>query len=632
MPSQRRMRVTSLVILLVIVVVLYMTTSASRTQNSAFYVKTQEALQANQQAETVKQQQDADDARTRLKVAEEAAKKSADEKHQKYLESVGGSGTENKGKSVGGGKFKVQLPDGDERKKGVPGVAAVGGRPRDKQSQETETQEDHEIETELNDILKKSPIIIFSKSYCPHSAKAKHILLDKYNIVPEPYVVELDIHPLGLKLQETLANKTGRRTVPNILVLGKSIGGGSEMQELDEADKLIDTVKSMGGSRVTEVLRKDSPTPKEIRKRRVVRLPHTVTLRVQGIPSSPRTPRTLCRYTIHDTVKKAMCTYFTLHYRCTHTRISHRCPASRAATEIPSTNEDRSPTTFRCGNEHFLEGNLDDDCISCKVSRGVVPGSQMSGFQAWAQGSRALRSSTPRVERGSNAGSGISGKEAGKRAKEEVHGLVSLDPRLLDRSGSDPDLYYHRNGGENAETGAKQGLVTQAGCNRPRASSDTQDCTSCLHPAHVDKTQSTEFQIAEGSPPTVTQENEGGSNRMREIFERLSAYSRFPSPPISRVDSPQRGVDMQGGYKADSTSYIKTLPSPNSIASKGRKRRLSNLSTSFPEISPEEVKEEGGFENPKSMGDNPLGYFTKHDLLAVKSPPMVSTRKRQRKA
>ena len=36
-----------------------------------------------------------------------------------------------------------------------------------------ETEEEHRVESELNDILKKGPIIIFSKSYCPYSKKAK---------------------------------------------------------------------------------------------------------------------------------------------------------------------------------------------------------------------------------------------------------------------------------------------------------------------------------------------------------------------------------------------------------------------------------------------------------------------------
>lgn len=58
--------------------------------------------------------------------------------------------------------------------------------------------------------------------------------------------------------------------MPNVLVLGKSIGGGSEMEDLDDTDKLIDTVKSMGGSRVTEASHKVQP--KDLRGRRVVRV------------------------------------------------------------------------------------------------------------------------------------------------------------------------------------------------------------------------------------------------------------------------------------------------------------------------------------------------------------------------
>ena len=45
------MRASGLIIVLVIVITLYMTTSATRTRNSTFYVKTQEALQAKENAE-----------------------------------------------------------------------------------------------------------------------------------------------------------------------------------------------------------------------------------------------------------------------------------------------------------------------------------------------------------------------------------------------------------------------------------------------------------------------------------------------------------------------------------------------------------------------------------------------------
>lgn len=142
----------------------------------------------------------------------------------------------------------------------------------------TESNKDHEIETELNSILKKGPsksphprmaplrnalysprltvhfciVIIFSKTYCPHSAKAKKILLEKYTIVPAPYVVELDTHPLGQGLQNALEKSTGRRTVPNVLVNGRSIGGGDDLQALDGSGGLVEKVTGMAGKRIVE--------------------------------------------------------------------------------------------------------------------------------------------------------------------------------------------------------------------------------------------------------------------------------------------------------------------------------------------------------------------------------------------
>jgi glutaredoxin len=94
-------------------------------------------------------------------------------------------------------------------------------------------------------------VVIFSKSYCPYSKRAKGVLLEKYTIEPTPYVVELDEHPLGKQLQALLAEKTGRRTVPNVLVNGKSIGGSDEIAELDTRKTLIDKFKSVGGKKLS---------------------------------------------------------------------------------------------------------------------------------------------------------------------------------------------------------------------------------------------------------------------------------------------------------------------------------------------------------------------------------------------
>ena len=93
-------------------------------------------------------------------------------------------------------------------------------------------------------------VIIFSKTYCPYSKRAKGILLEKYAIDPAPYVVELDEHPLGRKIQEKLGVMTGRTTVPNIMVYGVSIGGGDDIAALDAEKKLGEKIKTVAGKRV----------------------------------------------------------------------------------------------------------------------------------------------------------------------------------------------------------------------------------------------------------------------------------------------------------------------------------------------------------------------------------------------
>lgn len=171
------------------------------------------------------------------------------------------------------GKVALEVEGGSEER-------SVAGRkimklPKGKEAvQEGGAKEDPEVKQEMNDILKRSPsmytillflnpgnsfanqtylVIIFSKTYCPFSIKAKSILLDKYNIVPSPFVVELDEHPLGMKLQNLLAANTDRRTVPNILISGLSVGGGDEIAELHEEGKLIEKIRSLGDKRIVEV-------------------------------------------------------------------------------------------------------------------------------------------------------------------------------------------------------------------------------------------------------------------------------------------------------------------------------------------------------------------------------------------
>lgn len=67
--------------------------------------------------------------------------------------------------------------------------------------------------------------------------------------------MELDKHPLGPALQKRLATMTGRKTVPNVLVKGKSIGGGDDVVALDEMGELGEKVMGLGGKGVSVALR-----------------------------------------------------------------------------------------------------------------------------------------------------------------------------------------------------------------------------------------------------------------------------------------------------------------------------------------------------------------------------------------
>lgn len=150
-----------------------------------------------------------------------------------------------------GATKKASNPELDDDDQGIVDPA----RNKDKEAK-VEDPEVVESRSILAEILARSPVTIFSKSYCPHSAKAKHILLNAFDIRPAPYIVELNHHTSGPALQDLLMKTTGRRTVPNILVNGKSVGGGDEMELLWRSGELPARVRQMGGRRVESVKEK----------------------------------------------------------------------------------------------------------------------------------------------------------------------------------------------------------------------------------------------------------------------------------------------------------------------------------------------------------------------------------------
>ncbi|THC98231.1 hypothetical protein EYZ11_002313 [Aspergillus tanneri] len=221
--SQRRIRLLAIAVLTFVIMALYYSGDARGVQNQKFYQSTVAAIEAHRGAKNFGT------------TAEGSLRKEP-------LGPKPGNGDSMKPVTD---EMKPAIPkDSNEVTEEIP----IAGRTKmtvtrnrndaEKQEQVPVVDEHAEAKAELNSILKRSP--------------------SKYSIVPAPYVVELDQHPLGKDVQTVLAENTGRRTVPNVLVSGKSIGGGDEVAALDEKDELASILKGMGGKWLQEVSHKET--------------------------------------------------------------------------------------------------------------------------------------------------------------------------------------------------------------------------------------------------------------------------------------------------------------------------------------------------------------------------------------
>ncbi|KAL5699800.1 Glutaredoxin-C4 [Ranunculus cassubicifolius] len=96
-----------------------------------------------------------------------------------------------------------------------------------------------ESSSDLGSFVKKTisshHIVIFSKSYCPYCKRAKSVFKA---LNQTPYVIELDEREDGWGLQSALGEMVGRRTVPQVFINGKHIGGSDDTVEAYESGEL----------------------------------------------------------------------------------------------------------------------------------------------------------------------------------------------------------------------------------------------------------------------------------------------------------------------------------------------------------------------------------------------------------
>ncbi|XP_061949175.1 glutaredoxin-C3 isoform X1 [Populus nigra] len=116
----------------------------------------------------------------------------------------------------------------------------------------------------VQNVIYSNKIVIFSKSYCPAKAeshlsilggrivicflfvyryclRAKRVFSELYE---KPFAVELDLRDDGGEIQDYLLDLVGKRTVPQIFVNGKHIGGSDDLRaavESGELQKLLGT-------------------------------------------------------------------------------------------------------------------------------------------------------------------------------------------------------------------------------------------------------------------------------------------------------------------------------------------------------------------------------------------------------
>ncbi|XP_026726501.1 glutaredoxin-C4-like [Trichoplusia ni] len=92
-----------------------------------------------------------------------------------------------------------------------------------------------DVQNFIKGAISQDKVVVFSKSYCPYCDMAKEV----FRKVKQPIkVYELNERDDGADIQENLAHITGFRTVPQVFINGKCVGGGSDVKALHSSGQL----------------------------------------------------------------------------------------------------------------------------------------------------------------------------------------------------------------------------------------------------------------------------------------------------------------------------------------------------------------------------------------------------------
>ncbi|XP_027125655.1 glutaredoxin [Coffea eugenioides] len=97
--------------------------------------------------------------------------------------------------------------------------------------------------SKVKQIVSSHPVVVFSKTFCGYCNRVKQ-LLDQLGATHT--VVELDEETDGTEMQSALAVWTGQRTVPNVFIAGKHIGGCDTVTGKHEMGELVPLLNEAG--------------------------------------------------------------------------------------------------------------------------------------------------------------------------------------------------------------------------------------------------------------------------------------------------------------------------------------------------------------------------------------------------
>ncbi|KAH9614190.1 hypothetical protein KSS87_017899 [Heliosperma pusillum] len=85
-------------------------------------------------------------------------------------------------------------------------------------------------------LVSSTPVFIFSKTYCGFCNRVKNLLKE---LGAAYQAIELDKEPDGDAIQAALLEWTGQRTVPNVFIGGKHIGGSDAVMAKHQQGQLV---------------------------------------------------------------------------------------------------------------------------------------------------------------------------------------------------------------------------------------------------------------------------------------------------------------------------------------------------------------------------------------------------------